>query len=217
MKNIMVMDEDNRERITVGDSLKKIGYRIFLCEQVDDDLGRFKNQKIDLVIVANSIYLSQFNIEYIKDRLKCPIIVILDGDCENAICQCLAYSADDIVLKPIREKELISKVKYYSDRNKERNEMIAGAEFIEDEVSICINDQKIKFTKKEFTICKYLARNSSNIMSKEVIFDIIYDFDVDTQTRTITEYIYSIRNKFKCVNVNPIKTVWGTGYKWTLS
>jgi len=38
--------------------------------------------------------------------------------------------------------------------------------------------------------------------------------DADTQLRTITEYIYSVRKKFKEIEINPIKTIWGMGYKW---
>lgn len=36
----------------------------------------------------------------------------------------------------------------------------------------------------------------------------------DAQLRSITEYIYQIRQKFKIHQIDPIKTVWGGGYKW---
>lgn len=65
-------------------------------------------------------------------------------------------------------------------------------------------------TKNEYRIFKTLAKNSELTFSK----DHIYDLDKDTQIKTITEYIYSIRKKCKEVAVNPIKTIWGIGYRW---
>ena len=42
----------------------------------------------------------------------------------------------------------------------------------------------------------------------------LYPVDSDAQLRSITEYIYQIRQKFKIHQIDPIKTVWGGGYKW---
>lgn len=64
-------------------------------------------------------------------------------------------------------------------------------------------------TKNEYRICKTLAKNSELTFSKDHIYENIYDLDKDTQIKTISEYIYSIRKKCKEVAVNPIKQYGG--------
>ena len=48
------------------------------------------------------------------------------------------------------------------------------------------------------------------------LYEYLYDLDANAQLRTITEFIYSIRKKFKILGLDPIKTIWGIGYKWDI-
>ncbi len=75
-------------------------------------------------------------------------------------------------------------------------------------------DKKIELTNKEFQLVKLLAENSNKIFSQDEIYDKIYSIDSDALQRGVSEFIYQIRKKFKEVNINPIKTVRGMGYKW---
>lgn len=51
---------------------------------------------------------------------------------------------------------------------------------------------------------------------KHELYEYLYDLDANAQLRTITEFIYSIRKKFKILGLDPIKTIWGIGYKWDI-
>lgn len=218
MERIIVIDQNEKSRNSVCNSLRNAGYHVTSLEYWEEENEQlYKRIKIDFILINNSIFLSKYNIENLRNKLNCPIMVILEGECEESIFKGLACEADDIILKPIREKELLTKVKFYCNSRKKHVENISGVSFIDAETSICIDEAKIKLTKKEYLLCKMMAKNSSSIISKENLYEIIYDFDTNTQLRTITEYIYSIRNKFKKVDLNPIKTVWGIGYKWTLA
>ena len=77
-------------------------------------------------------------------------------------------------------------------------------------------DEKLELTNKEFALVYLLASNPNKIFSQEEIYDRIYNLDSDSLQRGISEFVYQIRKKFKDVNINPIKTVRGIGYKWEI-
>lgn len=70
------------------------------------------------------------------------------------------------------------------------------------------------FTKGEYAICEYLARNSGQVFSKEQIYEAVYGYDGESDSSAITEHIKNIRAKLKVFDISPIETVWGIGYKW---
>lgn len=82
--------------------------------------------------------------------------------------------------------------------------------------TIKLDNGEILLTKNEFRICKILVQNSGKIFSKDELYEYLYDLDANAQLRTITEFIYSIRKKFKTLGLDPIKTIWGIGYKWDI-
>lgn len=79
---------------------------------------------------------------------------------------------------------------------------------------IYYDDLLIPFTKSEYKICKYLALNHGQVFSKEQIFENVFGFNYESDISAIVEHIKNIRNKLKKVDLNPINTVWGIGYKW---
>lgn len=93
-------------------------------------------------------------------------------------------------------------------------DVISGMVFNSADNSIIAKEGEICMTRNEFRLCRILAKNRSMTFSKESLYEYIYEVDADTQLRTITEYIYSVRKKFKEIQIDPIKTVWGMGYRW---
>ena len=67
-----------------------------------------------------------------------------------------------------------------------------------------------------FAYVKFLFRIAERFFQKDELYEYLYDLDANAQLRTITEFIYSIRKKFKTLGLDPIKTIWGIGYKWDI-
>lgn len=127
--------------------------------------------------------------------------------------------ADDYITKPFSIRELVARVKVALRRNLKNGSngiLINGLVFNQDSNSIKLDNGEILLTKNEFRICKILVQNSGKIFSKDELYEYLYDLDANAQLRTITEFIYSIRKKFKTLGLDPIKTIWGIGYKWDI-
>ena len=74
--------------------------------------------------------------------------------------------------------------------------------------------QAVPIGQMEACLLYTSAKNENRIFSIEELYNYLYPVDSDAQLRSITEYIYQIRQKFKIHQIDPIKTVWGGGYKW---
>ncbi len=215
MKTISVVCQDDKRGRHI--KYRLLGYGYTILNMTQEELFDKRDKTIDLLIFDMEDFDNLHYIEQLKNQYSCGVIILIDSSHSDGIIEAMHSAADDYVLKPLRENELIAKVKYYMDKTMEKSleGNKSGVIFNDADKTIIIRGEKIQFTKNEFRLCKLLAQNSLTTVSKESIYDNIYTFDTDTQIRTVTEYIYSVRRKFKIVNIDPIKTIWGIGYRWT--
>lgn len=214
MKTILVACQDDKRGREIRFRLLGCGYKIQNMTQ--EELFNESNLTTDLLLLDIEDMKDLEYIEHLRKQYACGVIVLIDSCHCDRIIAVMHSAADDYILKPLRENELIAKVKYYTEKDSE-NAMEtnqSGVVFNEDDKTILIRGEKIQFTNNEFRLCKLLVQNYLTTVSKESIYDSMYAMDTDTQIRTVTEYIYSVRRKFKMVNIDPIKTIWGIGYRW---
>ena len=73
----------------------------------------------------------------------------------------------------------------------------------------------IPLQKKEFEIVEFLSRHSGQLMSREQIYNSLWEYDSDSNPAVVMAHISSIRAKFSNTGCKPyIQTAWGSGYKW---
>ena len=75
---------------------------------------------------------------------------------------------------------------------------------------------KIELTKKEILLMKLLIENNNQVVSREHILKVVWDYTVIPNTRTIDNFILSLRKYFETDPKNPefIQSVRGVGYKF---
>lgn len=77
--------------------------------------------------------------------------------------------------------------------------------------------KEIILTGKEFEILMLLAQNSGRVLSKEQIYNAVWNNEYIFDERNMTAYINKIRKKIEPDPSHPkyIITVWGVGYKFS--
>lgn len=220
MEKILVIDDDEKILELVQEVLKNEHYIVETRSYVDNtNIGEFEG--VDLILLDIMLpFLDGYEIlERIKNIITCPVIFLSAKSSEGAKVKGLMSGADDYITKPFSIRELVARVKVAlrrSLKNESNGILINGLVFNQDSNSIKLDNGEILLTKNEFRICKILVQNSGKIFSKNELYEYLYDLDANAQLRTITEFIYSIRKKFKTLGLDPIKTIWGIGYKWDI-
>ncbi|NNU75273.1 response regulator transcription factor [Clostridium estertheticum] len=152
-----------------------------------------------------------------RGTVDCPIIFLTAKTMEADIMYGLGLGADDYITKPFGMGELRARVNAYlrrENREKHSSLCISGVKFNLSGKEILVDDKKIPFTKSEYNICEFLARNQGQVFSKYRIYEGVYGYDGESDSSAITEHVKNIRAKLAVFNMLPIETVWGIGYKW---
>ncbi|MDO5725200.1 MAG: response regulator transcription factor [Tissierellia bacterium] len=220
MANILVLDDEIAILNLIENALTKSGHYVKKLnnpkEIYKEDLNFYHLIILDIMMPE----IDGFEIcSSIRQIVDCPILFLTAKTEEKDIIKGLGIGGDDYLTKPFGITELRARVAAHLRReNRERRNT-----FFQDEICFSIStkeclikNEKLNLTKSEYEICELLALNRGMVFSKEKILESIYGYDHESDSAAIAEHIKNIRAKFKSHNIEPIKTVWGVGYKWEL-
>ncbi len=218
MAAILMVDDERPILELVKNGLQKDGHFITAytsAAQVSlDKLNRYDLIILDIMMpdMDGFSYCNK-----IRSLVDCPILFLTAKTMENDITFGLGLGADDYLTKPFRIAELRARVNAHLRREHRERHNALTFDRIKIDLSakeLWVEDALIPLTKSEYLICEYLARNKGQVFSKEQIYEAVFGLDGDSDNATISTHIKNIRAKLSKLDIQPIATVWGIGYKW---
>ena len=219
MNKVLIIDDDKELCALIKRSVLSEDIEADFCNTGKEGLQKLKEREYQLVILDVMMPgMDGFEtLEEIRKESSLPILMFTSKNDSASKVRGLRAGADDYLTKPFRIAELRARVNAHLRReNRERHNTLNFDRIKIDlsEKEIRIDNQTVVFTKSEYLICEYLARNKGQVFSKEQIYEAVFGFDGESDNSTISTHIKNIRAKFAKVNIQPILTVWGIGYKW---
>ena len=218
MANILAVDDDKAILDLIENILSKSGHFIKKIENpeivLSEDLSFYHLIILDIMMPG----MDGFQLcSKIRVQVDAPILFLTAKADEADIIKGLGLGADDYLTKPFGVQELRARVDAHI-RREQRERMnyinIGNVKFSISSKECFVLDHKVPLTKSEYEISEYLALHRGQVFSKEQIFESIFGFEKESNLSAIVEHIKNIRSKFIQFDVEPIKTVWGVGYKW---
>ena len=216
---ILAIDDDEKILRLIGNALKANNFHVETRKNIEEiNICDFTG--FDLILLDVMMPISGLEICLsIRSQIATPILFLTAKDFEEDLLKGIQAGADDYITKPFSIKELIARIQMHLRREERshhasKEEMDSNITFNRDRQEVYYQSKRISLTKREFDLLYLLAKNENRIFSIEELYNYLYPVDSDAQLRSITEYIYQIRQKFKIHQIDPIKTVWGGGYKW---
>lgn len=152
----------------------------------------------------------------IKKQQELPLIFLTAKEEEDDIVMGFSLGADDYIVKPFRNRELISRIRNVLRRVGKDNEVLqcrnlrldigSGRAFLERE--------EISLTKLEYKILFVMMSHKGKLFTREEILSSIWDMDgnfVNDNTLSVT--MKRLREKIGDRDASLIKTVRGMGYR----
>lgn len=216
MKSILIV-EDN-EAIIKGLKylLEQEQFEVFICRSVQETMNIIGKQNFNLIVL--DITLPDGNgyelCEYIKKYTEIPIIFLTARDEEKDVVKGLDMGAEDYIIKPFRNRELLSRINNVLRRFCTENNKITykDVEINLDEKSVYVKGKNIELTALEYKLLVLLFSNIGKVITREQILEKIWDVAGNfVNDNTLTVYIKRIRTKLG--EVEYIKTVKGIGYQ----
>ena len=131
----------------------------------------------------------------------------------------LRQGADDYLTKPFSFNELLARVEVLGRRKSPRQEEQSVLKFADLELNLLTrkvtrSGKNISLQNREFRLLEFLMRRPSQVVTRTMILEGVWDFHFDPQTNLIDAQISKLRGKIdKGFEPALIHTVKGAGYK----
>ena len=221
-KCILIADDDPQIRQILQLLLSAEGYAVVIAE---DGLSaaQMAGREIDLYILDVNMpgQTGILAASQIRGQFETPIIFLTAYSSESDKVIGFSVGADDYIVKPFSNAELIMRVRailrrsavYTAERPQENRLAIQDIVLDLDSQVVLKNGEKIPLTYTEFKILELLVSHRGKIYSLENIYQSIWN-DNAVGDGAIMVHIKNIRKKLGDSSKNPayIKTAWGKGY-----
>jgi DNA-binding response OmpR family regulator len=153
------------------------------------------------------------------DAQYVPIIMLTAKTGEQARVNGLELGADDYVTKPFSLRELTARVRAVLRRTTRPQERPAmayngtqlSADF--DAVSVAVEGQPVRLTRREFELLRYLVQNKNRVVSRDRLLERVWGYDRLVETRSVDVHVGRLRGKLGEAG-RQIETVVGLGYRF---
>ena len=218
---ILLIEDEKKLSDALVSILEKEKYRVDAV--YDGKLGlefALKDSYNLIILDRNLPYLNGMEIlKKIREKGQdTPILILSALGLDVNKVEGLDAGADDYLAKPFSKDELLARVRALTRRNISiiKNNVIKFND-------LCLNltsyelykeKEKLKLSKKEFELIKYLITNPNIVVSKDNILDKIWGFDSELVSNSIEVYVSFLRKKIEFLKVDAkLVTIRGVGYK----
>ena len=217
-QKILIVDDDNNIAELISLYLMKECFDTLIVEDGEkalEQFGQFQPNLILLDLMLPGIDGYQVCRE-IRRTSNVPIIMLsAKGEVFDKVLG-LELGADDYIIKPFRNRELVSRIKNVLRRknNLDNCLQIKNIKINTETGKVYKDEEEITLTKLEYKILVNLFSNRNKLITREEILNDIWDIAGNfVEDNTLTVYIKRIREKIGDKEGKIIETVRGIGYR----
>lgn len=215
---IYSVEDDEDISLIINKTLTKQGFTVKSFENGKKFLEQFKLVTPDIVLLdlmlpdmSGSDIIKKIRSNQKYDNVH--IIVVSAKHMTMDKVENLDLGADDYIEKPFDLLELMSRVEAHARRLRKSNLIKIGDIELDIAKRECIYQNKpVDLTVKEFDILLLLAKNAPNVLSRDQIFEEIWNTNQIVESRSLDMHIKTLRSKLND-DGKLIKSIYGIGYK----
>tara|TARA_Y100001970_G_scaffold157750_1_gene192949 strand:+ start:2956 stop:3642 length:687 start_codon:yes stop_codon:yes gene_type:complete len=217
---ILIAEDDEAVRSAIRRALEHEGYEVTVAEDGARALEISKNMQPDLYLL--DVMMPKVDGLSVCRTLRhrgdaTPIIVVTARHLISDRVAGLDAGADDYLVKPFALDELLARVRALLRRGtigeSEGILEAAGIRLDQGAREVSRNGVSIQLTKTEFDLLELLMHNVGIVLTRETIYDLIWDYRFETNSKSLDVYIGYLRRKITVDDMtDPIHTVRGVGY-----
>ena len=222
-KRILVVDDEPDVTDLLSYCLQREGFEVAVINNPLEILGKAREFDPELfvldIMMPDLDGLKICRMIRADGKLKSVPVVFLSarGEIEDRI-KGLELGADDYVSKPFDSKELVLRIATIFKRmGTEKSSLGASLQvrdiFLDEAMhSVSVGGAPIELTATEFKLLKLLMEGKGRVQSRENLLVNVWNYDTDTETRTIDTHVRRLREKLG-ERSGLIETVRGVGYR----
>ena len=223
---ILAVDDDAAIVNILETTLTQAGYTVRTARDGDEACRLAETQTPQLIIMDVMMPRCSGLLATMRIRQHCNVpILMLSAKAEGSDRVLgLEAGADDYLVKPFYQQELLARVKALLRRydalgsiretHTESRLQVGDIALDLDTKQLLVRGDAVRVTPTEYKILRMLLANPGHVFSSEEIYGRVWDREAYAVENTVMVHISRIREKLE---VNPkkpeyLKVVWGIGY-----
>ncbi|MGL5057787.1 MAG: response regulator transcription factor [Fusobacteriaceae bacterium] len=214
-KSILVVEDEISLCNIIEDTLLQNDFIVHTAKDGEEGIDKFYEVKPDLVLLdINLPKKNGWNVcsELRKDT-NVPIIIMTARDSDFDELHGLELGADDYVTKPFNLKILLIRIKKHLKIDSDFIFKFKGLNLDFKRHVFLVDEIFVDFSKKELDLLKYFIINRNRILTREMLLNEIWGFELDVEDRTVDTLVKRVRKKIGIYSEH-IKTIRGVGYSF---
>ena len=229
-KKILVVDDELALVRVLAQVLTKKGYEVLEADNGQEALRLFFTHKPDMVLL--DVVMPGLDgwqtCNRIRDISPTIPIIMLTGKrkTEDDVVRGLDHGADEYLLKPVGNRELVARVRavlrraelpsYLADKEKAITFSDGFLTIDVTERKVMVNGEKMKLTPIEFRLLTLLLENAGRILTHQQLLEKVWGWEYVNDLDYVRIYISHLRRKLEPEPALPhyIITEPGVGYSF---
>ena len=227
MARILIIEDDPAIGLGIQTSLHTEGYDTTLVADGRDGYTTARAGTYDLLLL--DLMLPSMSGEDIcrglrEHRHTLPILMLTSKHLEADRVQGLDLGADDYLTKPFNIQELHARIRALLRRTRpqvQEDGPVTVGDLVIDRIRNVVqrDGAQLDLTAREFRILTYFLDHAGEVVTRQMLLDEVWGYDSYPTTRTVDNYILSLRKKIEHDPAHPVHivTVHTAGYRFTLT
>ncbi|UPW83852.1 response regulator transcription factor [Lysinibacillus sp. Ag94] len=221
MKQVLVIKNERSLAKKIVSGLNQEGYFILTLHNENKGLNIVYEQDWDIIILDwDSLSVPGPEICRQIRIVKTTPIIIVTGNVSSEDCIAgLQAGADDYIRKPFVKEELVARIKVILRRGDciqlNDTDFFRFKDLLVDSSRNIVTKggENLPLTKREYDLLVFLIKNKNTILSREMLLNQVWGYDVAVNPNVVDLYIGYLRKKIKCEKKDRyIHTIHGRGY-----
>ncbi len=220
---LLVIEDETSLREQLCDRLRAAGYAVDSAANGQDGLLHGREYPIDLAVVDLGLPdLSGIEVirAWRKHERRFPVLILTARGRWQDKVEGLEAGADDYLVKPFQFEELLARTRALLRRAAGLAQpVVSCGPIVLDTAAqqVRVGKQTLELTAYEYKVLEYLILHAGDVVSKTTLTEHVYDQDFDRDSNVIEVFIGRLRKKLDPdERLNPIETLRGRGYRFTL-
>ena len=216
--HVVVVDDEVRLVELICSYLEEVGFTTTGCHDGLEALAAAHELQAD-AMVLDLMMPAMSGLEVTRTLRRqghdIPILVLTARGTVVERVTGLETGADDYLVKPFAMEELAARLKALGRRREQSEARMSVGDVVLDPsaLRVWVGQDEIDVPRREFAMLEELMRNPGRVISRQRLFDVVWEGEVDIRSNALEAHVSRLRSRIGRADGVVITTVRGRGYR----